>query len=609
MSAAPRLPSPRLYVRLLRRLAPHLKQQRGRFALAVVGTLGSIAAELLEPWPLKIVVDAVLGARQVPWLPTWLATPEAHGRLLAACAVALVVLAVFGGIFAFIRELFGAAAGQRVVMSVREEVHAHVQALGSDFHLATRHGDLLLRLTGDLTLVRELLVDALLEIGRHLLLIVGMAIVLVSMSPQLGLVALAVVPLIAALQHLFQRKIAATAAKTRENEARLASHTGEMLAAMDLVHAYQLEDRLTERFHDSNRKSLKSGLAGTKLQARLARSLELALAIGVAATLWLGAREVQSGAMTTGSLLVLLAYVKNTYKPLRQLSQRAARAAKAAGAATRLLELLEVEATVVEKADARPLAADAPARIEFRGVGVRFGADATRVLAGVDLVVEPGRRVLLLGRNGAGKSTLLSLLPRLRDPSSGSVHIGGVDVRDVTLASLRARIGWLQQDPALFDGTIADNLRLGRADASAADLAAAAQRAGLPAAFGDAVPLDELLERKVGERGRKLSGGQRMRIALARLLLRRPAIVLLDEPEAAVDARSRGALLRELFAALPDATALVISHAVSAPELFDEAVLLDDGRIVARGPVADVLAAGGAPIATPLDASSRDGSR
>ncbi|MBL8843306.1 MAG: ABC transporter ATP-binding protein [Planctomycetes bacterium] len=588
MSGA-RLPSPRLWARLFRRLAPHLSKQRGRFAIAALGTLGAIAVELLAPWPLKIVVDTVLGERPLAWLPAWLSGPEAHGRLLAACAVALVALAALGGLFAFVRDLFGAAAGQRVVMSVREEVHRHVQALGADFHLASRHGDLLLRLTGDLTLVRELLVDALLEIGRHLLLIVGMATALVVMAPKLGLVALAVVPLIALLQQLFQKRIAATAAKTRENEAKLAAHTGEMLTAMELVHAYQLEERLTERFHDSNRKSLKSGLAGTKLQARLARSLELALAIGVAATLWLGAREVQAGALTVGSLLMLLAYVKDSYKPLRQLSQRAARAAKAAGAATRLLELLEIAPTVVEKADARELPANAPARLAFRGVGVRFGPAETRVLEQLDLVVEPGRRVLLLGRNGAGKSTLLSLVPRLRDPAQGVVEVGGVDVRDLTLASLRSRIGWLPQEPALFDGTIADNLRLGRADASAAELREAATRAGLPAAFGDELPIDELLERKVGERGRKLSGGQRMRVALARLLLRRPAIVLLDEPEAAVDARSRGALLRALFAALPDATALVVSHAVSAPELFDEAVLLDDGRIVARGPVAEVV--------------------
>lgn len=587
MSARRTLPSPALLARLVRRLAPHLRRQRGRFGLAFLGTLGVIAGELLEPWPLKVVVDHALEGRPSEWLPVALSGPENRDRLLLAAAIALVVFAILRGLCAFVRELFGAAAGQRVVMAVREDVHAHVQRLSTDFHLAARHGDLLLRLTGDLTLVRELLVDALLEIARHALLLAGMGVVLVALSPALGLVALLVVPVLVVLQRIFHGRIVRAAAKQRENEAKLAAHAGEMLAAMDLVHAYQLEGHLAERFHARNRKSLKSGLAGTRLKARLAGSLEIALALGVAATLFLGARAVAAHDLTTGDLLVLLSYVRGTYKPLRQISQRSARVAKAAGAATRLLELLEIEPAVIEKPDARPLDPAAPLTLAFERAGLEHGNGAA-ALREISLSFEPGRRVLVLGRNGAGKSSLLSLVPRLRDPTGGLVRLGGTDLRDLKLAALRETIGWLPQEPALFEGTIEENLRLGRIDAAPAEIAHAARLAGLPAAFPDEGGLDAILKRRCGERGRRLSGGQRLRVALARLLLRRPRIVLLDEPEAALDAPSRGALLRDLFAALPGATAIVVAHTVDAPELFDEVVVLEAGRVLKRGSAAEI---------------------
>ena len=588
MSAARRLPSPTLLARLVRRLGPHLSRQRGRFAIAFLGTLGGIAGELLEPWSLKVVVDHVLSGKPAPWLPEWLAGDTHRMRLLWASAGAMLAIALFNGICAFVRELFGAAAGQRVVMGVREMVHSHVQKLSIDYHLSARHGDLLLRLTGDLTLVRELLVDALLEMARHALLLVGMAVVLVAVSPKLGLAALAVVPLLALLQQLFHRRIASAAAKQRENEAKLAADAGEMLAAINLVHAYQLESHLTEAFHARNRKSLKSGLAGTKLQARLSRSLEIALAAGLAVTLLLGSREVLAGSMTLGSLIVILAYVRSTYKPLRQLSQRAARASKAAGAATRLLELLDIEPTVVERPDAVALPTSGVPSLEFEHVTVSFDKGRA-ALRDVSLDVAPGRKVLLLGPNGAGKSTLLSLVPRRRDPAAGSVRLGGRDVRELTLASLRSVVGLLPQETALLSGTIADNLRLGRLGADDAEIEEAARLAGLERAFPDARSMAAILTQRVGEGGRMLSGGQRQRVALGRLLLRRPRIVLLDEPETAVDARSRGALLRDLLAALPGATVLVVTHHLSAPDLFDEAVVLDGGSIAMRAPVDRIL--------------------
>ena len=595
MKRATPMPSLSLLRRIVGRLGPHAKRQRWRFLWAFLGTIGVIAGELAEPWPLKIVFDSVLQHQPVHLLPdAWRPFFEAEENslwLLLLAAASVLVIAVFTGICSFVRELFSAAAGQRVVMSVREEVHSHVQRLSSDFHVGARHGDLLMRLTGDLVLVRELLVDAILEIARTLLLIVGMAVVLVCMHPMLGLIALSVIPVLAFVQHWFQARIAVVSTEQRENEAKIAAHTGEMLAAMDLVHTYQLEEQLGEQFHARNRKSLKSGLRGTRLQARLSRSLEIALAGGVAVTLFLGARQVESHAMTAGSLLVLLSYVRNTYKPLRQLSQRAARVAKSAGAGSRILELLEVEPSVVEKAGALDLPAGPPS-VDLDHVAVAYATPAgepVEALRDVTFHVEPGRRVLLLGSNGAGKSTLLSLFPRLRDVAAGAVRLAGHDVRDLKLASLRGAIGLLAQEPALFSGSIADNIRLGDGDATDAEIADAARRAGLARAFGGEGDLGAILARKVGERGRRLSGGQRLRVALARLLLRRPRLVLLDEPEAALDAESRGRVLREILDALPEATVFIVAHHLSAHDLVDEAIVLDRGVVVDRGPLATIF--------------------
>ncbi len=584
-----KLPAFDLVVRTYKSFSPYLRRQRTRILISFLCTILVIGCELLEPWTLKVVLDNVLLGKDSAFLPEFLLDPGGRETLLYLCAGFVLFLSVLAGVFGYGRDFFGAAAGQRVVMYLREDLQKHVQRLSLDFHLSARKGDLLLRLTGDLILVRELLVNAALEVSRHVLYLSGMAVVLLVVQPVLGAVALTVIPVFLILQSFFSDHIAGAAARQRENEARLAAQAGEILHSVELVQTYQLEEHLTQALHQHNRKSLKSGLTTTRLEARLARSLEISLAGSVAVILLLGAMRVKSDAMTPGDLVLYLAYVRATYKPLRKLSARLANLSKATAASQRVLDLLTIKPDIEEKAGAADLVLDQGPVVELRDVWVRFKTTAGdhSVLQGTSFVAPAGRCTLIVGANGAGKSTALSLVPRLRDVQSGAVLIDGQDVRDVTLASLRRRVAAVQQFPTLFSGSVADNIRLGDLEADDARVEEAALKAGIEA-FLEGQPLEKFLDREVGEAGKKLSAGQRVRVSLARLVLRRPCIVLLDEPESSLDAASRGAVIRDVVHALPGATILLVSHHLCTPDLVDHVVVLGGGRVIDRGPLSDV---------------------
>jgi ABC-type transport system involved in Fe-S cluster assembly fused permease/ATPase subunit/predicted glycosyltransferase len=360
----------------------------------------------------------------------------------------------------------------------------------------------------------------------------------------------------------------------------------EAISAMAVVQLHGAGEREQERFHDINRRSLKQGVAATRLEARMYRSVELTLAAGLAVLLSLGSVRVLQGALTPGELIVFVSYVRAAYRPLQRASKTVQRSAKAVAAAERIVELLDVEPELADAPDARPAP---PLRgaiaLEHVDFAYRPGEE---VLHDVTFAIEPGRHVALVGASGTGKSTLLSLVPRLFDPSSGRIMLDGLDVSGLTIDSLRSQVSLVLQESVLFGLSIAENIRYGCPNASDEEVEQAARAARVHDAI---TSFPEGYETVLGERGQTLSGGQRQRIALARALVRRTPILLLDEPTTGLDARTQAEIVSVLREELlqEDATVVIATHDPRLIQAADEVIVLEHGRVTERGSYHELL--------------------
>ncbi|HZI65145.1 MAG TPA: ABC transporter ATP-binding protein, partial [Thermoanaerobaculia bacterium] len=414
----------------------------------------------------------------------------------------------------------------------------------------------------------------------------GLVVMMFLLSWRLALVTALVLPAILFFSGLYSGRIRAATRKQRVREGEMAGRLHEAIAGIHLVQMFAREDEEDARLRSINKKSLREGLKAARLEATLNRAVELSVGVATAATLWLGAIQVISGRLTTGELVVFVAYMQALYRPLRRISRVTKRAAKASANLERVTALLD------ERTDVRDGSRVAPAfagEIRFEGVDFAYKRGVP-VLHGIDLVVDAGSTVALVGATGGGKSTLVNLVPRLYDPVAGSVRIDGIDVRELTLKSLRDQISIVPQDGMLFAGTFHENIAYGKTACTREEIEEAA-RAALIHDVIRAYP--EGYESVIGERGVTLSGGQRQRLAIARALLKNAPIVLLDEPTTALDAESESLVLVALERLLEKRTAILIAHRFSTIRRADMIVVVDQGRIVERGTHPELIARNG----------------
>lgn len=556
-------------------LRPFARKERVSLVVGSVCTLLVVATNVAQPWPIKVVIDQVILGQRWTLLPDALSGTENATRLLFVCIAAVVGLAVLRGLFGYLQGVLLAGSGQRIVARLQQALHDRLLRLSLAYHSRQRSGDLLMRLSGDTSMVRQLLVDGLFSVGEEILLVVAVLGVLSYFDVRIAALAAIVVPAVLLLLLFFGKRLRQAARKQRKKEGEIGAAMSESLQAVAVIQAYGLEEHARSRFAKRSKKGLKAGLTSTRIEGKLGALTELALALGTAGTLLVGVHEVRSGNMSAGTLLVLSSYVRSLYRPLRQAVMRSTKLFKATACGERVLEVLDEPLDVVTPKDptSRP-----PAEGRLRFEGVSFGyASGHSVLEDVTFEVRPGEKVALLGPNGAGKSTLCSLVPRLRDAQRGRVLVEGVDVRQHELTDLRRRIAIVFQDAVLFDGTLEHNVRLGREDASDAEVRAAAERAGLLRADAG---LPQGLSTEVGERGTALSGGQRQRVALARALLRDAAILIFDEPTTALDHATRARFVKEALRALDGKTMLVVTHDLEIARELDRVVRLENGVIV-----------------------------
>lgn len=553
-----------------RRLLPYLLPHRRLLAASSVLVLLTVAFELVKPWPLKVVVDQVLLGKPWALLPASLA---GDGDLLTGVAIGTVLgLAALSGLTGYWSSVWLAKAGQRAVASVRAEALDALLAQSLAFHARHRTGDLLVRLGGDAASLRTLLVDGLFAVGREALAVVGTLAVVFVLDWRLGLATLAVLPLLGVAMAMTTVRLRGAARKQRKKEGELATSAHETIAAVAVIQAYGLQAAASATFGRQNRRSARAGLAAARLEGKLGAAAELASALGIAFVLWLGVDSVRSGALSPGELLVVLAYVRAFYRPIRKGLGRSAAMVKAAAAAERVLELLDARSALPAPVQPRELP-EVAGTLSLHGVQFVHG-NGHVVLRGIDLTLRPGEHVALVGDNGSGKTTLAALLPRLWDPTGGRVCIDGVDVRELALSRVRELVAVVLQETLLFAGTLRENVRLGRPSASDAEVDAVCLRTGVDA-IGARLPGG--LDAPVGERGATLSGGERQRVALARALLRDAPILVFDEPTTGLDAEAEELLCNRVLPHLRDRTVLLITHSERLRRRADRVVRLQDG--------------------------------
>ncbi|TRD16005.1 ABC transporter ATP-binding protein [Palleronia caenipelagi] len=574
--------NPKTLRRLFRRMGPHLRPWRGQLILAGLAMIGVALAEVVRPWPLKIVFDGLLIPQENPDAVTaWFVGLFGSGNgLLAAVAIGLLLIALIGGAAGFVQAYLIAAVGQKVVAAIRFDLYRHIHRLSHSFHDTASTGDIIARLTGDVRMMRDLLIDAMVFFAARILVIAVTIGVMLWMDWRLTLVALTILPPLWLLTRHFGTRIKGAARKQRRKEGKIAVVMTEGISAISVVKGFAREAYEEERFARQNGASAEAGVRTTKLAAHMDRISQVLLAAGTAMVLWYGVYRVQANAISPGDLLVFTAYLSTLYKPVRKMASMTARVAKASASGERLLEIFDLKPGVEDAPNAR-VAPPLDGLVTFQDVRFAYKENDPPVLRDASFTIRPGEIVALVGGSGAGKSSVAKLLMRFYDPNGGQISIDGYDIREFTLDSLRSNISVVLQDAVLFGASIRDNIAYGRLGASDEEIFAAARDAG---ADGFIRALPQGYDTTLGERGETLSGGQRQRLTIARAMLRDAPILILDEPLTGLDRTTARALVGHLRTAAEGRATLLIAHDPLSLELADRVLMLENGSFTKLDP-------------------------
>lgn len=558
-------------------LGSFIRPYRGPLVVTVLLALIDTLLALASPWPLKLIIDSAVGPRPLPQaLPL---IGGLQGLSVVNVAVALGVgLVVAAALVSYLVSVLVGTISLNIAADLRVAVFDRLLQLPVQVHDRHRSGDLVTRLTGDVSQVQTALVSRVQTALPGVATMVGMSALMLFLDPDLALLVLAVVPPLALLAVLRQRRVADVQRAARSRSGELAARAAEIMRHVRAVQTFGQQENESGRFRTTSGASAQAAGKALVTSARLAPVADLLLAVVLGAVLWTGSAEVIRGQITLGELLIFMSYLASVRIPIRSLSGLAATLGRGKASQERLLEVLS-EPPLPQSP--QPVSVP-PGPAELRLEHVRFGYNAdTPVLEDVSFTLPSGEMVCIVGKTGAGKSTLLSLLVRLHDPDSGAVRMGGIDLRDMALADVRGRLAFVPQDAWVMAGTIADNVRYGTTDADA-DQVRAACEAALVTEFTDRFPAG--LDTPVGEGGLLLSGGQRRRVALARALLRGSPVLLLDEPTNGLDATSEALVIAAIRRAAVGRTVLIVTHQLSLAEVADHIVVLADGRVAESGP-------------------------
>ena len=547
------------------------KRYRRRAVLAVVFLLATIATALAPPYLAKVAIDEGIRAGDLTLL----------GWIVAALLAAAALNWGTNGAQTYLT----AWVGERVLTDLRASLFSHLQRLSLGYYERNRAGAVISRLTNDVEALDRLVTEGVTSLFQNTLTLFGSAVILFFLDWRLALATLAVFPLMSLATAVFRRRSSRAYRRVRERLAAVTATLAEDIAGMRVVQSFAREDRNAERFREVNDDYRRANHETVVLNAYYFPFVDFLSSAAAAVVLGFGGYLVFDGSLTVGTLFAFIGYLTNFFDPVQQLSQLYNTFLAAVAALDKIIDVMDEEPEVRD----RPGAIELP-RIDGHVVfeDVRFGyGSGVEVLHGIDLDVPPGTTVALVGPTGAGKSTVAKLLARFYDPRSGRITIDGHDLRDVTQASLRRQLGIVPQEGFLFAGTVRENLVFGRPDASPEEVAAAARAVG---AHEFILELDHGFETEVGERGSRLSLGQRQLVAFARALLADPRILILDEATSSVDIGTERQIEQALRTLRVGRTAFVIAHRLSTIRNADLIVVLEDGRIAEQGTHEELLA-------------------
>lgn len=557
-----------------RRLFGYLRPYRGRMALAIFALVGATALGLLFPLLIISLLSSV--------------TQNGDMQQLNLLAGALVGMFLLQAGFTFTQSYLLAFVGEHIVFDLRTSLYAHLQKLSLEFYATRRVGEIVSRLSSDVTQLRALLTTNLTQLLNQVLMLVGSIVILVTLNAGLTLFILALVPILILVAFLFGSRVQRVSAHVQDQLADATVVAEEGLQGVRIVKSFGREEYESQRYRNAMTQTFHASLKLALLNALFLAVMAFLGFSAIAAILWYGGREVIAGNLSLAMISGFLIYGVTIAANLGGLAGLYTQLRAALGGVQRVFEILDTSPGIRDAPGAQSLATT-QGHLYFDGVYFHY-EDLIPVIQGVTLDIAPGEILALVGPSGAGKSTLFNLIPRLYDPTQGSVQIDGHDLRALTQASIRSHIAIVPQETILFGGTVRENILYGKLDASQAEMIAAAQAAN---AHEFICALPEQYDTLVGERGMKLSGGQRQRIAIARALLKNPRILLLDEATSSLDNESEALVQEALQRLMQNRTTVIIAHRLSTIKGAHRIAVMADGQIIELGTHAELLARDG----------------
>lgn len=572
--------------RVFRTFSEHLRPHKGRIILAILFMLGTAILTLLRPWPLKIVFDyillpvnATLKSSLLSPLENWSAI-----EILFLAALSVLILAVLKGVFNYSYNVISQTVGHRLVAEIRLRLFSHVQRLPLSYHDYRETGDLMTRMTGDISLVQDLLVSTVITLGTQVLLLVSMLAIMFVLNWELALVVTALLPFFVFAAFRFSLRIRSQARKQREAYGRIVASVQESFAGISQVKTFAQEKAREKLIGKSVSKDVSANVKTTRLTANYERVVEIINALGICLVLWLGVKEVLSSQISAGDLLVFLAYLQGIYRPLKGIADLTGRIAKATVRGDKLVELLELKPEVEEVEEgisAKGIKGD----IRFEKVNFSY-VDGVPILRNFSCSIPPLKTTLILGPTGAGKSTVAKLTLRLYNQQSGEIYLDNRNIKDYRIRSIRKQITPLSQETFLFRMSIGENIGFGKRKATQEEIENAARLVGADEFVKN---LPDGYNTLVGEGGFTLSGGQRQRISFARAALRQSPVMIFDEPATGLDVHAEKEAKDLLSRFRQNKTIIIITHRLHFLDLADWVVFLKNGSVIEEGPPEELL--------------------